>query len=167
MATVRLNTIIKSTRTTSKRLIRLFNDSYTCSIMTPEQVVLVVAHPNATTELLDVITDTDFRRYPSVINQLTKRGDLLNETLISFIADILVANYYSWDEDDWYLVMQSFKELITEYELSNFEDLLTFTFAECINDHMYSNDSCFDEEFFEAYDFDEDDDNRNDAIASF
>ena len=133
MATSRLNKIIKTASTTPQRLIRLFNDPEDCSELTPEQVVIVISHPNATAELFEAVVASDFRCYPTVIKQLTKRGELLNENLICFIADVLVSNAYRWDEDSWYTVMLAFKELISEYELENFEDLLTFTYAECVD----------------------------------
>lgn len=149
MATSRLNKIVKSSATTANRLIRLFNDPEDCSELTPEQVVIVISHPNATVELLDVISSSEFRRYPTVIKQLTKRGELLNENLICFIADVLVSNAYQWEEDDWYNVMASFKELISEYELENFEDLLSFTYAECVDldtpeDPYFDDDNLYD-----------------------
>lgn len=136
MTTESLNRTLKNPRTTCTRIAELMREYN----FTADQAVLAAQHPRAETELLQNLWD-EFCEDPDVAATIARRGRLLNSRLLSDIAETLMRNLEAWEEQYWEYVMDAFRDTIRTEFLTQYYDLLHYTFLETEDD----DDEDFDE----------------------
>lgn len=125
MTNGRLNGVIKNPRTTSSKLAELLR-KYDLTI---EQATLMAQHPNAETDILQDLWD-EFCECPDVASAIATRGNRLDNRLLCDIEETITHNLEAWEEQEWEGVLDAFKNTIRTEHLTQYYDLLNYTFLE-------------------------------------
>lgn len=125
MTTSKLTATLKNPRITCTKLAELMHDYD----LTTEQAELMAQHPNAKTDLLQELWD-EFCEFPEVAAAIAGRGSRLNNYLLCDIEETITHNLEAWEEQDWEDVLDAFKDTIRTEFLTQYYDLLNYTFLE-------------------------------------
>lgn len=125
MTTGKLTGVIKNPNTTCTKLAELMHN-YDLTI---EQAELMAQHPRAETDLLQDLWN-EFCEFPAVAAAIATRVGKLNNQLLEDIAETLTRNIEAWEEQEWENVMDAFKNTIRTEFLTQYYNLLDYTFLE-------------------------------------
>lgn len=148
MTEAKLTAVIKNPRVTANRLSEFMREYD----LTLEQAELMAQHPNADASLLHDLWN-EYCEDATVATAIARRADKLSPALISDIADTIVENSEAWEEQEWEGVLDAFKDTIRTNFLTQYYDLLTFTFYETLGWDNEDDDEDYDGED----DYDDDD----------